>query len=115
MGDAAKVIVIERDELRELVRDAVKEALGERRPTGAQAGYLELKEVADLLGVEPRTVRSYVRRDGLPVVRLGTQTMRFDRDELAAWLSARGSKHGAQAGKAAEAIERLNGLDTKSR
>jgi excisionase family DNA binding protein len=47
---------------------------------------LTLKEVAEYLRVSPYTVKFYIRRKGLPVFRVGKQTLRFSKDEIDKWL-----------------------------
>lgn len=46
------------------------------------------RQTAEILGVHPKTLRTLMRRDGLPCVWVGRRR-RFDRSEVARWLSAR--------------------------
>jgi excisionase family DNA binding protein len=46
---------------------------------------LTTEEVAELLRVKPRTVRSWVHLERIPVVRIG-RTVRFKVDEIELWL-----------------------------
>ena len=49
---------------------------------------LLLREVADLLRVNERTVRRLVVREGLPCIHLGTR-LRFSLRNVLRWVSAR--------------------------
>lgn len=45
------------------------------------------REAADLLRVEPSTLKTWRRREqGPPFVRLGARTVRYERRAVAAWL-----------------------------
>jgi excisionase family DNA binding protein len=50
---------------------------------------LTTRQVAALLGVSPATVLRRWRAGELPGYRLASNVLRFDPDELAAWLEAR--------------------------
>ncbi len=112
MGDAA-VIVTTPEQLRALIREEVAAALRSVQP--AQAEYLDLAGVAELLDVTTTTVRAYVRREGLPVHRIGARTLRFSRAEVEAWLVERASKPGGRAGAVRATIVRLHGLGPQDR
>jgi len=47
-------------------------------------------ELADSLGISPRTVYAWRRERGLPFVRVGPRLIRFDVDLVEAWLVALG-------------------------
>ncbi|MDQ2905446.1 MAG: helix-turn-helix domain-containing protein [Chloroflexota bacterium] len=46
---------------------------------------LTFQQVAQRLGVNRTTVYTFIQQ-GLPVTRLGTRTIRFDENDLNAWL-----------------------------
>jgi len=50
---------------------------------------LGLREAAGLLGATEKSVLRWIREDGLPCVRIGTQ-VRFDRTEILEWATRRG-------------------------
>jgi len=50
---------------------------------------LTTRQVADWLGVSPATVLRRWRDGELPGFRLASNALRFDADEIAAWLDAR--------------------------
>lgn len=50
--------------------------------------YLTMRDVAKLLKVSERTVYSFIKRDGLPFVRLGS-SVRFDPQDLPKWIESR--------------------------
>jgi len=54
----------------------------------ARLGLLTLDRVADLLAVQTRLVREYVRDGRLPVVTLGPKTRRVRRSDLAAFIDS---------------------------
>ena len=69
---------------------AVRMALGVRRPLAAKSSsdqLLSIPEVAEILGVSPKTVRRLMRR-GLPSVRFG-RLVRFEQRDLLRWVEAR--------------------------
>lgn len=78
------LVVVSRQELHDLIRDAVRDALDSQRP----AEWLSKAQVAELIGVTTRSVSTYVERDGLPSHRRGG-TLRFRRDEVNAWMRGR--------------------------
>ncbi|MGB8221290.1 MAG: helix-turn-helix domain-containing protein [Polyangiales bacterium] len=84
MPDA--LIVTSKSDLREIIRDAVSEAVEryERVPE-----LLSTKEMAARLDVSADTVRKWVSRDDCPCVRAG-RTLRFREDAVIAWLEDRG-------------------------
>jgi len=58
-------------------------------PTSEPGPWLTATEAASLLGVPRSTVHSYVRAKRIPFARLSPRVIRFDREELLAWLEAR--------------------------
>ena len=50
---------------------------------------LTARDVAELLGVSAETVLRYVRRGELPAIRLPGGAIRFQPDDLDAWLAGR--------------------------
>jgi excisionase family DNA binding protein len=52
-------------------------------------GLLTTRQVADYLGVSPSTVLRRWRAGELPGFRLASNCLRFDPDEIAAWLAER--------------------------
>lgn len=52
------------------------------------AQLLTLKQVAALLAVTPRTIRSYIASGDLPAVRIGGKHLRISEDALQAFLKA---------------------------
>ena len=55
---------------------------------------LDLAAVARALGVSRETARHYVRREGLPVVRVTPRTLRVRASDLDAWLTSRTASGG---------------------
>jgi len=83
MPDA--LIVTTETDLREIIRDAVSEAVAryERVPE-----LLSTKQMAARLDVSADTVRKWVSRDDCPCVRAG-RTLRFREGAVIAWLEDR--------------------------
>lgn len=50
---------------------------------------LTTRKVAEILGVMPETVLRWIDTRGLPAIRLTSRALRYDEDELAAWLAER--------------------------
>ena len=91
------------EEVRELVRTAVREELASHRDP--ERDVLTAEQVAGMLAVHVKTVAKLVVRDGLPARRLGRE-YRFDRDEVLAWLAERAVRPGAHAAKHAANLQR---------
>lgn len=93
MGAAAKepVIVVTQEQLRELVRLAVREEL--RGAAASTDEYLTTAQVAKILKQTTRNVHNLVHEHGLPCSPLG-RSWRFKRSDLEAWLASRAKKAG---------------------
>jgi hypothetical protein len=81
------VVVVSPTELRELVSEAVREALGDAQP--AQPALVDRAELGRTLGVSPSTI-SRLARQGLPTVRVG-EAPRYSVPDVLEWLQARGA------------------------
>jgi excisionase family DNA binding protein len=83
-----ELVVVSRDDLREMIRDAVREALesGEH-----DAEWLDAAGVAKLVKVHAGSVLRLVKTRGLPVHYVG-RLARFNRAEVLAWM-----RHGPRA------------------
>lgn len=87
---SSPLVVLPVSDLEALVRRAVRDALEDQRANEPPAPeWLTTAEVAALIGVHPRSVAQYVRRDGLPSKRLGPKTVRYERAAVLAWIAAR--------------------------
>ena len=86
MSDSVNLIVTSKSDLREIIHDAVSEAVHryERVPE-----LLSTKQMAARLDVSADTVRKWVARDDCPCVRAG-RALRFREDAVIAWLEDRG-------------------------
>lgn len=101
---ASALIVIDRDELVAIIREAVRQEL-----TGTPAiesKYLDAEELAKLLGVARSSIPQLVKREGLPTIRLG-RLYRFRRNEVIEWLEARASRSGTHVTKHVSSLARL--------
>lgn len=85
--DAGDLIVCTPKRLRELVRAAVREELGEQKSAPAPE-YLTTQQVAEMLQTSGRNVRYFVQRKELPALRVGTE-YRFRRDAVLAYMEQR--------------------------
>lgn len=47
---------------------------------------LTITQVADYLRISPRTVKQLIRKEGLPVIRLGVRSTRVNFQQLEKWL-----------------------------
>lgn len=103
MGDQAAIIVMSEERLREILASAIKDAIANSNGVDG-AEYMTLEQVAELLCVTTRTVRMWVKDDGLPALRAG-HVYRFRRESVVVWLEQRTTKPGAHISKA---ISRLN-------
>lgn len=86
MTDPARVVVVTADELRQLVREAVRAELAAR--PNVDDDWIDQRTVARMLCVKPATIPGYVKREGLPAHR-GGRFYTFRRSEVIAWMEAR--------------------------
>ena len=63
-------------------------------------------KLAEILDVDPKTIATYVNREGLPSHGLGRNEY-FFRSEVELWLKKRGSKPRAQTDRHAKSMVRL--------
>lgn len=59
-----------------------------RAATEVQAEYLSIRDVARVLSVTVPTVRSWIKRESLPTIKLGPKVIRVERAALAEWIMA---------------------------
>lgn len=104
IGCMATVLVLTPEEVRDLVRVAVREELEARADPARD--ILTAEDVAALLSVHVKTVAKLVVRDGLPARRLGRE-YRFCRADVVAWLEQRAVKPGAHLARHAEVLRRI--------
>jgi excisionase family DNA binding protein len=67
---------------------------------------LTAREVADELGVTPRTVLRWTRAGVLPGYRIGGRALRFRADEVDGWLEQRRTREDARATDHVRRLER---------
>lgn len=89
------IAVLSTSDVEGLVERVVARLLAARAETPE---YLDAERAAALLGVSRRSLPQLVRRDGLPVHRVG-RLYRFRRDEVIAWLERRAEEPGAHASR----------------
>jgi excisionase family DNA binding protein len=87
MSDSVDLIVTTRSALREIIRDALADALrGQETPTPE---LMSADAVGERIGVHARTVRNWALH-GCPHVRAGRK-LRFREPDVLQWLEERGS------------------------
>lgn len=59
------------------------------KQTETESDILTEDEVAKILGIEPRTVRAWRKRRGLPHYKVTSKVIRFSRSDIAGWLGSR--------------------------
>jgi excisionase family DNA binding protein len=74
-----RIITCTPDELRALVREAVREEMASTRVEPVE--WIDASETAKLLGVHPRTVAKLAKAGKLPCTHVGT-LLRFNRAEI---------------------------------
>ena len=87
MSDSVDLIVTTKSHLREIIRDAVSDALSDQKTPVAE--LMSAQELGKRIGVHARTVRNWVLR-GCPHVRAGRK-LRFREPDVLQWLEERGS------------------------
>ena len=85
MSDSVDLIVTTRSALREIIRDALADALQEK----PAPELMSAEEIGKRIGVHARTVRNWVLH-GCPHVRAGRK-LRFREPDVLQWLEERGS------------------------
>lgn len=50
--------------------------------------FLTVHDVSKLLNISPKTVYEWASREIIPSMKLSKGTLRFDRDEIAAWINS---------------------------
>ena len=87
MSDSVDLIVTTRSALREIIRDALADALrGQEKPAPE---LMSADALGKRIGVHARTVRNWVLH-GCPHVRAGRK-LRFREPDVLQWLAERGS------------------------
>ena len=85
MSDSLDLIVTTKADLREIIRDALADALSDQEPSASE--LMSAEEVGKRIGVHARTVRNWVL-DGCPHVRAGRK-LRFREPDVLRWLEER--------------------------
>jgi excisionase family DNA binding protein len=85
MSDSRDLIVTTKSDLREIIRDALADALSDQEPSASE--LMSAEEVGKRIGVHARTVRNWVL-DGCPHVRAGRK-LRFREPDVLRWLEER--------------------------
>ena len=61
-----------------------------QEPKNHQCRQLVDKDyLSEIMGVSPRTVENWVRRREIPFIKVGRNLLRFDLDEIDAWIAER--------------------------
>jgi hypothetical protein len=89
-GQALVVLVLSPEDLRAVVREAVRAELTDSTTVSAGAPLVDRHEVARLLGVSAATI-TRMTAEGMPHVFAGASP-RYAPEEVRAWLAARGRK-----------------------
>ena len=87
MSDSLDLVVTTKSDLREIIRDALADALSDQRTPAAE--LVSAEEIGKRIGVHARTVRNWVLH-GCPHVRAGRK-LRFREPDVLQWLEERGS------------------------
>ena len=85
MSESLDLIVTTKSDLREIIRDALADALSDQEPSASE--LMSAEEVGKRIGVHARTVRNWVL-DGCPHVRAGRK-LRFREPDVLRWLEER--------------------------
>lgn len=87
MSDSVNLIVTTKADLREIIRDALADALSDKKTPVAE--LMSAEELGKRIRVHARTVRNWVLH-GCPHVRAGRK-LRFREPDVLQWLEERGS------------------------
>lgn len=87
----AEIIVIDPDQLKSQIQDAVKEAMKGELPVSSKShqekSYLTRQETAELLKVSALTIDQWVKKGILPAYRIGNRVL-FKSEDIESALSA---------------------------
>lgn len=97
------VAVLSPSDVEALVTRVVERVLADRSEIPE---YLDAEQAAGLLGISRRSLPQLVRRDRLPVHRVG-RLYRFRRDEVVAWLERRAEEPGAHTSRHRRRLENV--------
>jgi excisionase family DNA binding protein len=61
----------------------------QHQPAMPIAQLLTIRQVADLLCIHRTTVYDFIKKDGLPVLKLGSRSTRVDSIKLQEWMNER--------------------------
>lgn len=81
-----EVVVIGREELKRLIREALRESQAANAEVSEY--FRNTKEIANFLGVSPRSIPSMVARDGLPATVVQGK-YRARREDIQRWYDER--------------------------
>lgn len=54
--------------------------------------YLTIEEVGEMLQVSLKTIRNWIKTKELPVIKIGSQIMRFDSEAVDKWFKEQGKR-----------------------
>ncbi len=85
MSDPLDIVLTTKSDLREIIRDALADALSDQEPSASK--LMSAEEVGKRIGVHARTIRNWALH-GCPHVRAGRK-LRFREPDVLRWLEER--------------------------
>lgn len=85
-----ELVVLTRDQLREIVRDAIVEAFESQKDEPPPSQLLDRNGIASVLGLSTGTIDK-LRKRGLPAIRVG-DVPRFVAADCVEWLKTNGAE-----------------------
>lgn len=87
MASETKIVTVPFDQLKPFLETLVRDTVAGAVERFVEPRFLTIGEVAQMLSVCEKTVKTLIHGQGLPVARkLGTQ-WRFDRDAVVTWMN----------------------------
>lgn len=99
MSNDQMIVTLTVAELEQLVERASARVVEQIR-TQTEAEVMTLKQCAEFLQRNPKTVIQLVERDGLPAQRISNTELRFMRSKVLNWLEGRKANDGDREAKA---------------
>jgi excisionase family DNA binding protein len=107
--NGALAVTLTVDELRQLVREAVRAEVADKLGTG-DLEQLKREQIAKVFQVSPKHVLTMIHREGLPAVRVGTD-WRFPKAAVIAWIREQAMKPRKHVGKYVKALKAIEGAE----
>lgn len=85
-----KIVLLSPDELQDIIKNAVADALSQARPFSPEfPKYMNEKQAGEYLGISPNTLRIWRGEKKGPIYHKIDKSVRYSREELDVWMKSR--------------------------